>query len=138
MNVSVHGAKTQLSKLLDMVEDGESVVIERHGRLVAQLVPVRKRRVSPLGAMRGQFTMGLARVTIGHHHDHRLGFALGDEIVQDEVRPPLPSRGYVARIQAKSIDAAAPRRSISFSHLVYRFQLTWVSSTNSKTLILNS
>jgi prevent-host-death family protein len=32
MNVSVHGAKTQLSKLLDLVEDGESVVIERHGR----------------------------------------------------------------------------------------------------------
>src|SRR5436190_488823 len=26
MNVSVHGAKTQLSKLLDLVEDGESVV----------------------------------------------------------------------------------------------------------------
>jgi len=47
MNVSVHGAKTQLSKLLDMVEDGESIVIERHGRPVAQLVPVRKRRVSP-------------------------------------------------------------------------------------------
>lgn len=55
MNVSVHGAKTQLSKLLDLVEDGESVVIERHGRPVAQLV--RKRRASPLGAMRGQFTM---------------------------------------------------------------------------------
>jgi prevent-host-death family protein len=57
MNVSVHRAKTQLSKLLDMVEDGESVVIERHGRPVAQLVPVRKRRGSPLGAMRGKFTM---------------------------------------------------------------------------------
>lgn len=56
MNVSVHGAKTQLSKLLDLVEDGESVVIERHGRPVAQLVPVRK-SASPLGAMRGQFTM---------------------------------------------------------------------------------
>ncbi len=41
MNVSVHGAKTQLSRLLDLVEDGESVVIERHGRPVAQLVPVR-------------------------------------------------------------------------------------------------
>ena len=39
MNVSVHGAKTQLSKLLDLVEDGEQVVIERHGRPVAQLVP---------------------------------------------------------------------------------------------------
>jgi len=56
MNVSVHGAKTQLSKLLDLVEDGEPVVIVRHGRPVAQLVPVRKRR-SALGAMRGQFTM---------------------------------------------------------------------------------
>ena len=57
MNVSVHGAKTQLSKLLDLVENGEQVVIERHGRPVAQLVPVRRRRVSALGAMRGEFTM---------------------------------------------------------------------------------
>ena len=57
MNVSVHGAKTHLSKLLDLVEDGEEVVIERHGRPVAQLVPVRRRRSSALGAMRGQFTM---------------------------------------------------------------------------------
>jgi prevent-host-death family protein len=57
MNVSVHGAKTQLSKLLDLVEDGEDVVIERHGRPVAQLVPVRRRRASALGRMRGQFTM---------------------------------------------------------------------------------
>ena len=57
MYVSVHGAKTQLSKLLDLVEDGEQVVIERHGRPVAQLVPVRRRRPSALGAMRGQFKM---------------------------------------------------------------------------------
>jgi prevent-host-death family protein len=57
MNVSVHGAKTQLSKLLDLVADGEPVIIERHGRPVAELVPVRKRRRSPLGAMRGQFSM---------------------------------------------------------------------------------
>ena len=57
MNVSVHGAKTQLSKLLDLVEDGERVVIERHGRPVAQLVPVHTRRGAALGAMRGQFTM---------------------------------------------------------------------------------
>jgi antitoxin (DNA-binding transcriptional repressor) of toxin-antitoxin stability system len=39
------------------VEDGEQVVIERHRRPVAQLVPVRRRRTSPLGAMRGEFTM---------------------------------------------------------------------------------
>lgn len=57
MQVSVHQAKTQLSKLLDLVEDGESVVIKRHGRLVAQLVPVRRSGRSPLGAMRGEFGM---------------------------------------------------------------------------------
>jgi prevent-host-death family protein len=57
MNVSVHGAKTQLSKLLDLVEDGEQVVIERHGRPVARLVAVRQRRGSVLGAMRGEFEM---------------------------------------------------------------------------------
>ena len=57
MDVSVHEAKTQLSKLLDLVEDGEEVVIKRHGRAVAELVPVRRRRASPLGAMRGEFTM---------------------------------------------------------------------------------
>ena len=56
MEVNVHEAKTQLSKLLDLVEDGEDVVIKRHGRAVAQLVPVRRRR-SVLGAMRGQFGM---------------------------------------------------------------------------------
>ena len=57
MNVSVHGAKTQLSRLLDLVEDGEEIVIERHGRPVAQLVPVRPRRPSALGSMRGEFEM---------------------------------------------------------------------------------
>ena len=57
MNVSVHGAKTQLSKPLELVEAGEEVVIARHGRPVAQLVPVRRRRPSPLGAMRGEFSM---------------------------------------------------------------------------------
>lgn len=57
MNYSVHGAKTQLSRLLDLVQDGEEVVIERHGQPVAQLVPVSERRRSMLGAMRGQFAM---------------------------------------------------------------------------------
>ena len=57
MDVSVHEAKTQLSKLLDLVEDGEEVVIRRHGRAVAQLVPLRRGRVAVLGAMRGEFGM---------------------------------------------------------------------------------
>ncbi len=55
MDVSVHAAKTQLSKLLDLVEEGEDIVIKRHGRRVARLVPVRKS--SSLGSMRGEFEM---------------------------------------------------------------------------------
>jgi prevent-host-death family protein len=57
MDVSVHAAKTQLSKLLDLVEDGEEIVIKRHGKAVAQLVPVRQPRRSALGAMRAEFGM---------------------------------------------------------------------------------
>ncbi|MBI4956801.1 MAG: type II toxin-antitoxin system Phd/YefM family antitoxin [Myxococcales bacterium] len=37
--VSVYNAKTQLSRLLAAVEAGEEVVITRHGRPVARLVP---------------------------------------------------------------------------------------------------
>lgn len=39
MKVNVHEAKSQLSRLLELVEAGETVVIARHGRPVAELVP---------------------------------------------------------------------------------------------------
>jgi prevent-host-death family protein len=52
---NVHEAKTSLSKLLERVEQGEEVVIARHGTPVAKLVPVlRRKRV--LGSMRGLIT----------------------------------------------------------------------------------
>jgi prevent-host-death family protein len=57
MHVSVYKAKTQLSKLLEMVQGGEDIVIERHGKPVARLVPVREKVKSPLGMMRGEFEM---------------------------------------------------------------------------------
>jgi prevent-host-death family protein len=57
IEVSVHEAKTQLSRLLDLVSDGEEVLIHRHGRPVARLSPVRVPAESPFGAMRGQFRM---------------------------------------------------------------------------------
>ena len=56
MTVSVHEAKTQLSKLLDLVEEGEEVLIVRHGRPVAQLVPARATGRPQLGTMRGELT----------------------------------------------------------------------------------
>lgn len=40
--VNVYEAKTQLSKLLELVERGESVTIARAGKPVADLVPHRR------------------------------------------------------------------------------------------------
>jgi prevent-host-death family protein len=56
MNVSVHEAKTQLSKLLDLIEQGEEVTIERHGRPVARLVRANASKKPQFGAMKGEFS----------------------------------------------------------------------------------
>jgi prevent-host-death family protein len=42
--VNVHQAKTQLSRLLARVEQGEEIVIARDGKPVAKLVPHREER----------------------------------------------------------------------------------------------
>jgi prevent-host-death family protein len=56
VTVSVHEAKTQLSKLLDLVEQGEQVVILRHGRRVAELVRSTDQKQPRLGGMRGEIS----------------------------------------------------------------------------------
>ena len=56
MTVSVHEAKTQLSKLLDLLEQGEEVLIERHGRPVARLVRAAAAVKPQLGAMQGEIS----------------------------------------------------------------------------------
>jgi prevent-host-death family protein len=48
MQVNIHEAKTQLSRLLELVEQGEVVTIARHGKPVAELVRVRRAGL-PLG-----------------------------------------------------------------------------------------
>jgi len=40
--VGAYAAKTRLSELLDRVERGEQIIITRHGRPVARLVPERQ------------------------------------------------------------------------------------------------
>jgi prevent-host-death family protein len=57
--VNVHAAKTQLSQLLALVEQGEEVVIARNGRPVARLVPFAPRRDywKLYGAWRGAIDM---------------------------------------------------------------------------------
>ena len=44
--IGVYEAKTHLPRLLDEVERGESVTITRHGKPVARLVPIERRKRS--------------------------------------------------------------------------------------------
>jgi prevent-host-death family protein len=55
MIVNVHEAKTQLSRLLLKVRDGEEVVIARAGKPVARLVPYEsKPKKDWMGSYRGK------------------------------------------------------------------------------------
>lgn len=55
----MHEAKSQLSKLVDLAEGGEEVIIQRSGRPVARLVPVGRRRpiAEAFGALRGEIEL---------------------------------------------------------------------------------
>jgi prevent-host-death family protein len=52
MQVNVREAKAQLSRLLELVEEGETVVIARQGEPVADLVPARRKAGFPFGIAR--------------------------------------------------------------------------------------
>jgi prevent-host-death family protein len=55
----MHEAKSQLSRLVELAEGGEEVIIQRSGRPVAQLVPVQRRRpvAEAFGALRGEIEL---------------------------------------------------------------------------------
>lgn len=58
LQVNIHDAKTHLSKYLVRVEAGETVLIARAGKVVAELSPPKTQTPkgkSILGALRGQF-----------------------------------------------------------------------------------
>jgi prevent-host-death family protein len=55
IEVGVHEAKTNLSRLLQRVAAGEEIVIARGGKPVARLVPVQGPRSRELGRDRGLF-----------------------------------------------------------------------------------
>lgn len=46
-SVGAYDAKTHLPQLLDRVEHGETIVITRHGKPVAKLVPATAEKVRP-------------------------------------------------------------------------------------------
>lgn len=58
MEVSTAEAKNRLPELIRAVEDGEQVVITRHGRPVAQITPPPPARRKPvLGGMKGRIRL---------------------------------------------------------------------------------
>lgn len=61
MEVNVHQAKTQLSKLISAAESGEEVIIARNGKPAVRIVPVRavaaKSRREMWGAWEGRITL---------------------------------------------------------------------------------
>jgi len=56
--VSVHAAKTHLSRLLARVEAGEVITIARRRTPVAKLVPIVPKPKREFGAMRGRISIG--------------------------------------------------------------------------------
>jgi prevent-host-death family protein len=58
MDVSIAEAKNRLTELIRAVEDGEKVIITRHGKPVAQLTPPPpERRKVRLGGMKGRIRL---------------------------------------------------------------------------------
>ena len=51
--VGVYDAKTQLPRLLDEVEKGETITITRHGRPIAKLVPIERPTMTVAEAIAG-------------------------------------------------------------------------------------
>jgi prevent-host-death family protein len=56
--VNIHEAKTTLSKLVEDVEHGATVILARSGRPVARIVPLEKKRPICFGQMKGKIKMG--------------------------------------------------------------------------------
>lgn len=59
-SVNIHDAKTHFSRLVDEVAGGETVIIAKAGRPVAQLVPLSAalpEKKSLIGFMRGRITV---------------------------------------------------------------------------------
>ena len=91
MEFNVHQAKTQFSKLLDLAQEGEEVLIVRNGKPVAELIPARRKGALTLGA--GHGTLLNKGMTGGNPWRHRRQrrLLLGDD--QQEGTGDGPDRG---------------------------------------------
>ena len=58
MRVSIHQAKTQLSKLIAAAERGEEVIISRRETPVVKIVPLEQPKKRVFGALKGKIDIG--------------------------------------------------------------------------------
>jgi prevent-host-death family protein len=63
MNISVTDAKAQLTDLVKRAEQGEEVILTRHGQPVAQIGPIRKARLT--AAERGKVIEDVMKAAAG-------------------------------------------------------------------------
>jgi prevent-host-death family protein len=57
--ISIHAAKTHLSRLIARAEAGEEIIIARGRKPVVKLVPIETAKPKRVfGSMKGQFTVG--------------------------------------------------------------------------------
>jgi prevent-host-death family protein len=95
MEINVHEAKTNFSKLLQRVVLGEEIIIARAGVPVAKLVPIQAERPTrPLGLFKGQIWMA-DDFNAPLPADILAGF-LGEEVSPGKIpvktEPPAPSK----------------------------------------------
>ena len=72
-------AKARLPQLLDDVEQGESIVITRHGRPIARIIPETSRRIQDIDAARatietlrrGNPPISVEEILSSRHEGHR-------------------------------------------------------------------
>jgi len=85
--IGAYDAKTHLPKLLERVQRGERFVITKHGRPVAEVVPVATRDVETI-------RKAIAEIRAGRQRLAKLGVRLKDVLEKEESARDLAHEGY--------------------------------------------
>lgn len=105
--INIHFAKTHLSRLIEQVAAGESVVIANSGRPVARLVPYQaeSRPVAAPGSLVGRgFTIGLDfDEPLDYLYDTFIGLGTVEAL---RVAEPAPMHGTGAEVSGERTGAA--------------------------------
>jgi prevent-host-death family protein len=117
MQVNIHEAKTQLSRLLQKVAEGEEVTIARAGKPVARLVAVPPQGKRPLGLDRGKiwiaddFDAPDPEFEDLFYNGPIFPDESGNGAIESRKREAVPSRAKARKAPARAQGKTANRRS---------------------------